>query len=445
MSSRPRTLVSNSVGSILASGMLIFSTVLVPAVLARALTRAEFDAYSVVLASLPLLLIVPQSVRTVGATQLALAIARYGESDATRGYGRFVLSIAAAHVLLSMLGVELYVAASQMSSAPFQLRLGLYGILAYTIGLMAAGLVATPAAARRNFIADNVAKLWPGLFQLVGVSAIWLAGAEHPLFWIFAVYAASSWTVAALLSAFGRGISFPQTASKHVQTGLQYELFHGLRGVLWWNLTAYFATTAAVMVVAIGFPEHIVPFSIATSLLGLVSAALVAVSGPIAVHAAAAQTQPAEQRRRLFLVINSLFQGYIVAMALAIVLAPVTLYGLWLTPEIAGDVKWFTLLLMPATVARLLTMNFTIFVMSAGRQQSLWLSPLVEAVLSFLGSLLLAWPLGVIGIPMALGISAAFRLLLTILHDEPLTRNELALAPGDVLFSAGRLVKARRC
>ena len=66
MSTRPRSLLSNSIGSVLSSGMLIFSTVLIPAALARALTRPQFDVYSIVLASLPLVLILPQSMRSVG-------------------------------------------------------------------------------------------------------------------------------------------------------------------------------------------------------------------------------------------------------------------------------------------------------------------------------------------------------------------------------------------
>lgn len=445
MSTRPRSLVSNSVGSIIASGMLIFSTVLIPAALARTLTRAEFDTYSVVLAALPLILLLPQSMRTVGASQLALAVAKYGAGSAMGGYGRFVAIVSAAHVALSALGIEVYVRLGHAGGDAATLRGGLYALLVYSAGLLAAGWAIAPAAAQRDFRPDNIAKSWPSLAQLAGVGTIWAMGSEHPLAWIFAVYAASSWSIAILLSAVSRrrAAGAPAPAGP-APSGLFQDLTRGLRGVLWWNLTAFLATTATVMIVAIGHRAYIVPFSIATSLLGIVSAAMVAVSGPIAVHASAFLGQPPQARRRLFLLANTLFQAYILGTAFVIVVAPVALYALWLTPELAGEVKTLSVQLLPATVLRLLTMCFTIFVMSAGRQHSLWLSPMVEAVLSVAGSLLLGHWLGIAGIPIALAFSAAVRLVLTVVHDERINRGALGLDRGDVLLSAWSLARSAR-
>ncbi len=427
--------------------MLIFSTVLIPAALARALTRPQFDIYSVVLASLPLVLILPQSMRSVGASQLALAVARYGADRAIAGYGRFVIIVTAAHIALTIVGIELYVRLGHIVSDPTTVRFGLYALLMYTLGLLAVGLAIAPAAAQRDFRPDNVAKSWPGLAQLAGVAAIWIAGSGRPLPWIFAVYAVSSWSIAILLLLRSsiRGGDAHRAKSEPAPTGLIRDLLLGLRGVLWWNVTAYLATTATVMVVAVGYRAQIVPFSIAISLLGIVSAAMVAVSGPIAVHATAALERPRPLRRRFFLLVNTLFQGYIFMTALVIVAAPVALYALWLTPQLADEVKLFSLMLLPATVLRLLTMCFTIFVMSAGRQHTLWLSPMVEAVLSITGSIILGHFLGIVGIPIALAFSATIRLVLTLVHDERLNAQELGLARGDVLLSGWWLARGRKC
>jgi len=442
MAIRPRSLINNSIGSVLASGMLIFSTVLIPAVLARGLTRGQYNAYSLVLASLPLMLILPQSMRSVGATQLALAIVRHGEKLAIAEYKRFVAKVSLAYVVVAAVGIEIYVAVSHpVSAAAAELRFGLYCILAYTLGLIAAGLVIAPAAAQRDFLPDNIAKFWPGLFQLGGVALVWLTRADHPLVWIFLVYIASSWSIAALLLTRHGKHLFHAGRLSRPPTQLNADLLLGLRGVLWWNVTAYLATAAAVMIVAIGFPAQIVPFSIATSLLGILSAALGAVAAPIAVHATASREHAPRARRRFFLVINTLFQSYIAATTLIIVAAPVSLYALWLTPQLAAEVKTFSLLLLPASIIRLLTMNFTIFVMSAGRQHTLWMSPMVEAIMSVVGSIILGRLFGVTGIPLALAFSAAVRLTLTALYDEPRNRGPLALAPGDVLLSAWRLIR----
>lgn len=440
----PRSLVSNSVGSVIASGMLIFSTVLIPAILARSLTRGEFDAYSFVLAALPLMVMVPQSLRTVAATQLALAIARYGETAAQRGYRRFITRATLLQFLVAVIAIEAYVAANHGTTAPVTVREGLYGLLAYALGLVAVGLVVAPAAAHRDFRPDNVAKLWPGLFQLIGIALIWAAGARDPLPWIFVVYAASSWSVVPILAALDRQPRRTAAEAEHA-SAMAGELFHGLRGVLWWNLTAYLATTSTVMIVAIGFPRSVVPFSVASSLVGIVSAALIAVSGPVAAHATAMLDRAPAERRRFFLVVNTLFQGYIAVAALVILLAPVSLYALWLTPALAANVKWFSILLLPAAATRLLTAAFTLFVMSAGRQHTLWLSPLIEAVMTVAGSLLLGTWLGIDGIALALFASAAVRLALTVALDERRNRAALSLDRGDVLLSAWRLARARAC
>lgn len=445
MSSEPRSLMSNAVGSVLASGMLLFSTILIPAILARTLPRVQFDAYALVLASLPLVVLVPQSVRTVAATQLALAIDRFGDGPARRGYAHFVAWIAAIQTIAVIAGIEIYIWAGHSEAAWHgMVRFGLYSLLVYALGLIAAGLAVAPAAAHRDFRPDNLAKLWPGLFQLGGVMVVWASWSKQPLPWIFGVYAASSWSVVLLLRAVWR-VPSPAKFPASPSIGLQSELFHGLRGVLWWNVTAYLATTSTVLIVAVGFPAYIVPFSVAVSLVGLVSAALVAASGPIAAHATAMVTQSHDDRRSFFLQVSAFFQCYILLAVIAILIAPISLYAIWLTPSLAPEVKWFSMLLLPATATRLLTMALTVFVMSAGRQRTLWFSPMVEAVVAVAGSLLLGSLLGVVGIPIALFASAATRLALTILYDEPRNRSSLALIPGDVLLSAWRLVRRRAC
>ena len=137
MPRQPRSLLSNSVGSVIASGMLIFSTVLIPAILARALTRGEFDAYSFVFAALPLMVMVPQSLRTVAATQLALASSRFGEAGALTGYRRFVGSATLVQLVIATVAIEAYVTVSH--TAETTTRFGLYALLGYAIGLVAIG------------------------------------------------------------------------------------------------------------------------------------------------------------------------------------------------------------------------------------------------------------------------------------------------------------------
>ena len=442
MTVRARSLVSNSLSSIISSGLLIFSTVLVPAILVRAISRTDYDLLSIILVALPLLSIVPQSLRTAAASQLALAFSQAEQWLATRVYLRFSVLVIVGLCIISIVGTEFYVRFNTAHQDRIALlRFGLYCIAGHALGLIVIGLFSGPAAAQRDFLPENFAKLWPGMYHLAGIAAVWFAAPASPIIWICLVYLTSSLTAAALLalrlwrslyarSERGRGW-------RHV--GVEALFWSGLRGTTWWNVTAYLATSAALLIVSIQHPASIVPFSIASSVLGITSAGLVAVASPVSGYAVGLRNRNPAEQRRFFLAVNTAFQLYIVVMTTVILLMPQQVFVLWLTPGLAGEVREFCGLLLPSYVLRLLTMAFTVFVMSAGRQETIWLSPTVEAVMSVGGCLLLGTTMGVAGIPLALTISAAVRLLLTVIHDERCNANALSLHRGDTLLSGFRL------
>lgn len=446
MSIRARSLFSNSLSSMISSGLLIFSTVLVPAILVRAITRESYDLLSTILAALPLLSIVPQSLRSAAASQLALAYGYTQRLLATRAYLRFSLIIAGGMALASIVGTEVYVALDKTYQGQSGLfRFGLYCIAGHALGLIAIGLFSAPAAARQDFLPENFAKLWPGLYHLAGIALVWLVAPASPLFWICVTYLTSSWTAAAIL-AMRLGIML--YAGTGVDAGWRHDrvermFWSGLRGSTWWNVTAYLATSAATLIVSLQHPRDIVPFSVASSVLGITSAGLIAVASPISVHAVGLRDRSAAEQRRFFLMVNTLFQLYIVATVAFVLLLPEQVFVLWLKPALAHEVRYFCQLLVPAYGMRLMTMAFTVFVMSAGRQETLWLSPLVEAVMSVAGCLVLGMVMGPVGVPAALAISAAVRLAMTVLHDERYNVEALNLRRGDTLLSGLRLFGAK--
>jgi O-antigen/teichoic acid export membrane protein len=436
---RARSLLENSLSSVLASGILIFSTLLIPAILMRTINQREYAVYSTVLAALPLILTIPQAMRTVAASQLSLAFSQSDQIRAKSSYIIFNLGLILANTIASLVAIEIYLALQKTYKAEVsELRFGLYCITGYVSGFAAATIVTGIAAAYRNFVPDNISKFWPGTFQLIGVTLIWIAAIKFPLSCIFVIYLLSSWSVAVLLLVQYRR---PVLADVRWERDKLTErgLITGLRGVTWWNLMAYLATTAAVMVVAIGHPAHIVPFSIATSLLGVTSAGLIAVANPLSGHAAALFGQDRDRLRPFFLRINTLFQLYIMIVAAGVCLMPERFFALWLTPSVAGEVRTFALYLLPSYVLRLLTMAYTLFVMASGRQHQLWLTPLIEAIMSVSGAILLGTWLGVVGVPVALALSALTRLMLTIFYDERFHNAALGLRRIDLLLSAFRL------
>lgn len=444
MTFRPRSLAGNSLGSVGASGLVIVAAILMPALLVRTLSATDYRDFLIALALLPILLILPQSTRAVGASQLALASAAHDKAWATHELIRFTAWVALGQIVLCLFGIEIYLhfESGSVSGDPL-LRMGLWALLAYTVGLLAAGLVVSPAAAEKDFRPDNVAKAWPSLFQISGILFALVVEPERPLLWVFGVYVASSWSIALLaVGRFGRRLAAILQQRPERATSLQGQFLFGLGGVIWWNVTAFLSTSVSVMVVALDHPSALASFSNASALLGIVSGGLIAVSGPIVLHAAAIMRDDFEARRRFFLSVNLGFQIYILLAALAVVVAPQELYALWLNAELAGGVKEFSLLLLPAMVIRLLTMSFTMFVMSAGRQHKLWLSPLMEAIIASVGCIVLSAYIGVRGIPLALVIAAAVRLALTVIHDCAVNRAALGLGPTDVLFPALKIVRS---
>lgn len=446
MTVRARSLVSNSLSSIIASGLLIFSTVLIPAILVRAISRPDYDLLSIILVALPVLSIVPQSLRTAAASQLALAFNRAEQWLATRVYVRVSLLVILGLSILAITGIELYVYFNtfQQDRAAL-LRFGLYCVAGHALGLIAIGLFSGPAAAQRDFLPENFAKLWPGIYHLAGIAAVWFAEPTAPLVWICLVYLTSSWTAAALLALrlWGPLHARPERGREWRHEGVEALFWSGLRGTTWWNLTAYLATSVALLIVSLQHPASIVPFSIAFSVLGITSAGLIAVASPVSGYAVGMRTRDPAEQRRFFLAVNTAFQLYIAVMAAVVLLMPQQVFVWWLTPGLAGEVRLFCILLLPSFVLRLLTMGLTVFVMSAGRQETLWLSPSVEAVMSVLGCVLLGMVMGVAGIPLALAISAALRLMLSVVHDERCNAEALSLHRGDTLLSGLRLWRSR--
>ncbi len=446
MTIRARSLVNNSISSILSSALLIFSTVLIPAILVRAITRADYDLLSLILAALPLLSIVPQSLRTAAASQLAIAYGRVHQWTATRIYWRFSMIVGLGLLATSIAGTEFYVhSAGNYQNQTSILRFGLYCISGHALGLIAIGLFSGPAAARRDFLPENFAKLWPGLFHLAGLTMVWICAPRVPLMWICLIFLTSSWSAALILgSRLWRSIyTGPDRKAPSGHDEVAALFWSGLRGTTWWNVTAYLATSSAILIVSLQHPASIVPFSVASSFLGITSAGLIAVASPVSGYAVGLVGRGRAERRRFFLMVNTLFQIYIAITALVVLLLPQQLFILWLQPQLADEVRHFCSLLLPAYALRLLTMAFTVFVMSAGRQETIWLSPLVEAVMSVIGCLILGNVIGITGIPIALTISAATRLLLTLLHDERRNVEALDIRAGDTMLSAWRLWGAK--
>ena len=447
---RPRSLISNSLTSIAASGVVIVATLILPALLSRLIKPGEYSLYATVLSLLPLLLIIPQSARASAGSALLIAYRKMETRKANRLFTHFIILLMALMLIGGTLGAEIYLHLYDGSSTgEVAIRIGIYGLIVNILGLCTALLISGPATAHNDFIPENMLKILPPIFLLLGVAAAYAVPAGERLFWVFLVTALSSWLsflfiflvyeLARLIEGIRGRSLFQIILSQLVSLLGGYReafsyYFQFIASVSWWNVTAYLSTSAAIAIVAFYLPEKIVSFSIAVSAIGVVSGGLIAISSPIASKVAAIPEDQTDYKKLLFQKFNAGFVLYIVASVIFLLVIPSPLFRFWVGETYAYDVQYFIWLLIPAYCLRLLTMCFTIFVMSSGRQRTIWLSPMVEAVTAVLLGLVLVQYSGVQGIAIALFLSSALRLLITLFHDVRLNRDTLPLSASDILI-----------
>lgn len=449
---RERSLRANSLSSLLASGGVFVMTLAMPAVLARSITASDYQIYATALAFLPLALLISQSLRNCAGSALIVAMQIADGLDVARAYRQIVLLaislvLAGGILVVEMLGF--FTLAGGLNQE--LLRFGIYCVLINVSGIGLSLLVTGPATASQDFVPENLLKLIPPALLLALLVAIFIFSLDDDLWWIFAAVAVSPWPLAGWLmfryhGAVSQWFGTSEARIKRIsKASTSKDIFRFLilssASVGWWNLTAYFATSITVAVVALTVPRSVVAFGMAFSVIGLLSGGLIAISSPIASRVASIPLDDILIRVSAFRRFNGYFIVYILAVALFIVLVPAGIYEFWVGPQYASTVRTLLLLLLPATILRLQTMCFTLFVMSVGRQSTLWLSPMVEAFVATFGSFVLAPLMGTDGIALALTLSAALRLAMTLGHDIRLNRDIFPIEWNDLLIP--KLVRPR--
>lgn len=442
---RERSLRANSLSSLFASGGVFAITLAMPAILARSITASDYQVYATALAFLPLALLVSQSLRNCAGSALIVAVQRGDGPVVARAY-RWIVFLASGLVLF---GGALIIEILRLTSLVGDLdqgllRFGIYCVLINVSGIGLSLLVTGPATASQDFVPENLLKLAPPAMLLAALLAVFIVAPDEKLWWIFAAVAASPWPLAGwLMLRYRRSVQqwfdTPHKASTRASSRLgRNAVFRFLvtssASVGWWNLTAYFATSITIAVVALTLPGSVVAFGMAFSLVGLLSGGLVAISSPIASRVASIPHDDVAGRVAAFRRFNAYFTFYIVGVALFVLLVPARIYELWVGAQYAGSVRAMLLLLLPATVLRLQTMCFTLFVMSIGRQATLWLSPMVEAIVATIASFLLVSHLGIEGVALALTLSAALRLAMMLWHDIRLNQDLFPIHWKDLLI-----------
>jgi O-antigen/teichoic acid export membrane protein len=445
---RARSLRSNSLTSILASGGVFALTLATTAILVRTISADDYKLYATVIAFLPLALLLSQSVRNCAGSMLIVAMQNYEGFAVRRAYRNLVLGVTMFTALAAGATTEIYslLANEHLLAA---LEIGVFCLTLYVSGITLSLLVTGPSTAIQDFTPENLLKIIPQLIAFLLFFIIYFIEPERKIYWVFIALAFSPWPFLfyllfrynkIIVSWFSNRNETDKTHSSFQNLSHKKFILASFASVAWWNIAAYFATSVAIAVVAIFIPSYVASFGMAFSLIGVVSGGLIAISSPLASRIASIPLVDVNARLSAFRRFNSLCILYISAVAVFVLSLPEFVYELWVGPHYAADVHLLTLYLLPATILRLLTMCFTLFIMGCGRQSTLWLSPLAEAASATAASIGLGYYLGIEGVALALLISAAIRLATTLLYDVRLNRDVLPINWQDLLIPRMKFV-----
>lgn len=443
---KTRSLRRNSLTSIFASGGVFFLTLITTALLARTISASDYKVYASVIAFLPLALLLSQSVRNSAGSTLIVSIKSSNGPNVERVYRRLIWGVV---IFTATIGGAVTLIYPYISDGSFskEIIFGIYSLLVYTSGITLSLTITGPSAALQDFNPENLLKIFPPILSFILFYFVYYFNPQDKIIWIFVCFAIGPWPLLIwLLLKYKKYINnwyykeySENIENNNINRSISKFMLLSFFSVIWWNLTAYFSSSVTIAIVAIMLPSYIVPFGMSFSLIGILSGGLIAISSPLASKIALLDLNDIGTRSAMFRRFNGYCTVYILAVSVFVLMLPKGVYELWVGQRYAEQVQTLTLYLMPAMIVRLQTMCFTLFVMGCGRQASLWLSPLLEAISATTASLILGFFFGIEGIAFALMLSAIVRLALTVCHDRRLNQDVLPLNWWDILFPRVKL------
>ncbi len=436
----PKGLQKNSMTSLLASAMMIVPTFLIPFLLNRTITIAEYAIYATILSYLPLVNILAQSVRLASASRIRVLNEQYRSEEVRTSFFATIIGIAFIQIILVSGAIELFLYWQHDAGDNAIMRYGLYCLNINVIGTICIALVASSGSAQSDFLPENISKPLPNLLLAVGLALLYAGIGNQNLDRVFIIFAITPWIVFIILAfLYWPELKMIMGKISWVKTSIMAYFLRTYLGHSWWNLMAYLATMVSVTLVAIFHSQYVVTFSIATMLVALSAAIPIAIMGPLAVKVNMVNQQTMAEKKSFFRTVNSYFQIYILAISIAILLIPEQFFILWVGPILGPEVQIFIYYLLPAYALRLLNMAFNIYMISYGKQEKLIFSPALEAFIATVGGLVLGNFYGVEGVALALLLAAITRTILTIFFDRKILVEHIDISKGDFLITRPKL------
>lgn len=417
--------------------------VLSPWILSRAIDASTYSAYILGVQAVPFLLILATPIQSALAPRVAhhITLRQQGELIS-------LIRIAVRYFLFAALAAS--IAALVLAWAlpwlliwrdPFA-RNASHSILVLGVATaltFPAFVVTSYAAGHQNFLWDNLLKCLGPYLGLIFIASVWLFHGKS-------LHSMSVDQVVALLGAanilsggFVVAFGFKKLPVKFWKGGANSSiqppaLSTKVRGTYWWQVCALLSVGTGSFFVSRVAPNSVAPFAIAGSMMTVIAGVSSALSGPFAVKMAGHAGREAQERTALFRHFQSYFMAFLFVSTVFLLALPDYVLVVWLGEHLGHEVGALLFPLALGNYLRQITSPYTTAVLGLGKQRDLWLSPAIEVLVAITLSYLLGQFFGVRGVAYALLVSALVRLLMTVVHDLPLTRDALPLTAYHLLF-----------
>lgn len=428
----------------LGSMLMVVHALLTPWVYSRLFTFDEYSAYVLGFQFLPLFFLLVSPLNAAAAPLISLK-----DTKSEYDVRPLLQSILTVYLLLSIVGLIVAIITfifmpTIINSSENNISLVTRMVLIQGVSIsltIPAYFVSTYACSRGNYILDNVLRLsgpWVCLILVVCLQYFYLLSGrtislDDLIIILFLSYSSGSVIVFLIGVSEVRKIVYLKISIIVVAKYAKFILLKIL-GSYWWQVSALVTLYSGVLLVSYFEYDMIASYGLASTLMVFVSGLSTVVAGPISIELSRERSIVMMERvfkyrkyQRLFILVTS-------SATIGLILIPDYVMNFWV-----GELIGMGLILLIPPIAlghffRQLTSVYSMNIVGMGKQNILWLSPLVESISAVLIGILLGSKFGAVGVAYGFMISGMIRLLMMLYYDIRLMKNYMDVQVQDVLF-----------
>jgi O-antigen/teichoic acid export membrane protein len=224
-----------------------------------------------------------------------------------------------------------------------------------------------------------------------------------------------------------------------VQSSTTRELMSYCLGLTVMSFSMLLVTGLDIVLVARFQFKEVIPYSVSASLAVFISGGVTAALNVMMPHAAALHAR--QDSHALGRVVGTCTQGTVVFLifsGLSLIIYAAPILALWIGHQYVHTGQPILVILVIATMVRIIGVPYAIVIMATGQQRLTMVSPLTEGICNLVSSVILGYRLGAIGVALGTLIGGVIGIAAQLLYSMPRTR-EVIWCPRGKYMSSGIL------